>query len=74
MLIEDVKMLMAKKNISKSELARMIGESPQNLYLKFKRNSLKDDELKNIFNKLNIDAEIVYKDKENSKEIYRRKF
>lgn len=74
MLIEDLKMLMAKKNISRSELARMLGDSPQNLYLKFKRNSLKDYDLKEIFEKLNIDAEIIYRNKESEEEIYRRKF
>ena len=68
--IEDIKILCVKcGNISQSELARRLGESPQNLYLKLKRNSIKDSDLKQIALALNCKAEIVYKDIETGKEI-----
>ena len=73
MLAEDVKMLLAKKNISKSELARMLNDSPQNLGLKFKRNTFKDEDLKEIYEKINIVAEITYSDKNTGEEIFRSK-
>lgn len=72
MLSDDIKMIMAKRNISKAELARKIGESPQNLYLKFKRNSFQDDDFAKILNEIGVKAEITYIDKENDAEIYRR--
>lgn len=73
MLAEDVKMLLAKKNISKSELARMLNDSPQNLGLKFKRNTFKDEDLKEIYKKINIVAEITYSDKNTGEEIFKSK-
>ena len=39
MFVEDIKILALKRNISLSELARRLGESPQNYNIKFKRNS-----------------------------------
>jgi transcriptional regulator with XRE-family HTH domain len=68
--VEDIKILCVKcGNMSQSELARRLGESPQNLYLKLKRNSIKDSDLKQIALALNCKAEIVYKDIETGKEI-----
>ena len=68
--IEDIKILCVKcGNISQSELARRLCERPQNLYLKLKRNSIKDSDLKQIALALNCKAEIVYKDIETGKEI-----
>ena len=68
--IEDIKVLCVKcGNISQSELARRLGESPQNLYLRLKRNSIKDSDLKQIALALNCKVEIVYKDIETGKEI-----
>ena len=68
--IEDIKILCVKRGkISQSELARRLGESPQNFYLRLKRNSIKDSDLKQIALALNCKAEIVYKDIETGKEI-----
>ena len=68
--IEDIKILCVKRgNVSQSELARRLGESPQNLYLKLKRNSIKDSDLKQTASALNCKVEIIYKDIETGKEI-----
>lgn len=71
-LIEnDVTMLMASKKCSKAELAKRIGDSPQNLGLKFKRETLKTNDLQKILEALEIDAEITYTDKKTGKEIFK---
>ena len=68
--VEDIKIISIKQgNISQSELARRLGESPQNLYLKMKRNSIKDSDLKQIALTLNCKVEIIYKDIGTGKEI-----
>lgn len=43
-----VKMAMAAADVNMSELARRINQSPQNLSLKFKRDSLSRSELEQI--------------------------
>lgn len=73
MLVDDVKMLLAKKNISKSELARLLNDSPQNLGLKFKRNTFKDEDLKEIFSVLGVDATVTYEEKESGEIIFKSK-
>lgn len=70
MLSDDVKMLLAKRNISKSELARLLDDSPQNLGLKFKRNTFKDEDLKKIFEVLSVEATVTYKEKESGEIIF----
>ena len=45
---EQIRMLCAKLNISKAELARRLGQSPQNLNAKLKRESFTIEELKKI--------------------------
>lgn len=64
-LVDDIKMLLARKNVSKSELARLMNDSPQNLGLKFKRNTFKDNDLRKIFDALGVNATIVYEEKDN---------
>ena len=73
MLVDDLVMLLANKNCSKAELARRIGDSPQNLGLKFKRDSLKSEDLQKIYDALEIDAEITYIDRKTGKEIFKSK-
>ena len=69
--VEDLKILAVKRNISLSELARRLGESPQNYNIKFKRNSIKDVDLKQAAMALGCDVEIVFRDRESGKEIYK---
>lgn len=73
MFVEDLKVLTVKKNISMSELARRLGESPQNYHLKIKRNTIKDIDLKEAAKSLNCEVEIIYKDKDTGEEIYKSK-
>lgn len=51
---ELVKIICQKNNISISELARRIGQIPQNFNKKISRNTVSDKELLDIFDKLNI--------------------
>lgn len=45
---EKIDMALAKVKMSRSELARRLGTSPQNLYMKIKRNTLNDDDMQRI--------------------------
>ncbi len=51
---ELIKIICQKNNISLSELARKIGQTPQNFNKKILRNTVTDEELSEIFQKLNI--------------------
>jgi hypothetical protein len=73
MFTEDIKVLLAKKSMSFSGLARLLGESPQNYHTKIKRNSIKDVDLAEIGKALDLEIEIVYKDSKTGKEIYKSK-
>lgn len=73
MFVEDLKVLALKRNISLSELARRLGESPQNYNIKFKRNSIKDYDLKEAAKTLGCDVEIIYRDRETGEIVYKNK-
>lgn len=73
MFVEDLKVLALKKGISLSELARRLGESPQNYNTKFKRNSIKDHDLKESAKALGCEVEIIYRDKTTGEVIYESK-
>ena len=45
---QKINMALAYKGISQAELARRIGQTPQNLYKKIKRETLSNDELQQI--------------------------
>ena len=51
------KIICQKNNISLSELARRIGQTPQNFNKKILRNTISDDELSKILLVLNIEYE-----------------
>lgn len=51
---ELIKIICQKNNTSISELARKIGQTPQNFNKKILRNTLSDEELAEIFLVLNI--------------------
>ncbi len=69
--IEGVKILLLKRKSNKSDLARRLGDSTQNLGLKFKRNTLKDEGLKQITTALNCNFTYIFTDKQTGEEIYR---
>ncbi len=73
MFIEDLKILALKRNISLSELARRLGESPQNYNTKFKRNSIKDIDLRESAKALGCDVEVIYRDRETGEVFYKSK-
>lgn len=54
---EQIKILCVRMDISISELARRIGQSPQNFSAKLKRGTITDTELVKIANILNISYE-----------------
>ena len=69
--VEDIKILIVKKGISMSELARRLGESPQNYGLKLKRNSIRDKDLKQAALALGCAVEVYYKDLGTGEVIYK---
>ena len=71
--VEDIKVLALKRDISLSELARRLGESPQNYNIKFKRNSIKDIDLQQACKALGCEVEIIYRDKETGETLYNSK-
>lgn len=54
---EQIKVLCVRMDISLSELARRIGQSPQNFSAKLKRGTITDTELVKIADELNITYE-----------------
>lgn len=73
MFIEDIKVLIAKKGLNVSEVARRLGDSPQNLNQKLKRNAIKDIDLEQICKTMNCTVEIIYRDAETGEEVYKSK-
>ena len=54
---EQIRVLCVRSGVSLSELARRINQSPQNFNAKLKRNSITQDELKQIAKALNATYE-----------------
>ncbi|HAQ39810.1 MAG TPA: XRE family transcriptional regulator [Clostridiales bacterium] len=54
---EQIKVLCVRSNISLSELARRIGQTPQNFNSKLKRNTISQKEMIQIANVLNVKYE-----------------
>lgn len=54
---EQIKVLCVRMDISLSELARRIGQSPQNFSARLKRGTITDTELVKIADELNISYE-----------------
>lgn len=61
------------KGIKEAELARRMGQSPQNLSNKYRRGTLKVSELEDAANALDADLEIVFIDRAAGKPIYRER-
>ncbi len=56
-------------NMTESELARRMGQTPQNLNNKYKRNSFKISELEKIAEALDAELNVQFIDKETGKPI-----
>lgn len=48
MMAEKIKLVLVKRNMSKAQLAKILGCSSSNLYNKFKRDNFSEAELKEI--------------------------
>lgn len=57
MMSEKIKILLLKKGMSTSQLAELLGVTPQNLYNKFKRNNFSEKELYDISKVLDVKYE-----------------
>lgn len=57
MMAEKIKLVLVKRNMSKSQLAEKLGCSSSNLYNKFKRDNFSETELKEIASVLNCTFE-----------------
>lgn len=57
MMAEKIRLVLVKRNMSKSQLAEKIGCSPSNLYNKFKRDNFSEKELQQIADVLNCTFE-----------------
>lgn len=70
-IVEGIEILLLKRKSNKSDLARRLGESQQNLGKKFKRNTLKDEDLKQIAAALGCDLTYIFTDKQTGEEVHR---
>lgn len=59
------------KEITEAELARRMGQSPQNLSNKYRRGTLKVSELEQAAEALGADLRILFIDRETGKPIYK---
>lgn len=61
---ELIKMICQKNDISISELARKIEQTPQNFNKKILRNTVSDEELSNILSELNVvyEQKVIFDD------------
>jgi transcriptional regulator with XRE-family HTH domain len=61
-MTERIRFLLVKRNnISEAELARRVGESPQNFNRKMKRDNFTEDDLKKIAKALDCTYSVVFK-------------
>lgn len=59
------------KEITEAELARRMGQSPQNLSNKYRRGTLKVSELQQAADALGADLQILFVDRETGRPIYK---
>lgn len=69
--IEGIEILLLKRKSNKSDLARRLGDSPQNLGKKFKRGTLKDEDIKQIAAAMGCEFTYIFTDKRTGEEIHR---
>lgn len=72
-IVQDIEILMLKRGSNKSDLARRLGDSPQNVGQKFKRNTIKDEDVKQIAAALGCDFYYTFIDRETGEEVHRGK-
>lgn len=67
MMSEKIKILLLKKKMSVTDLAKLLNMTPQNLSNKFKRDNFSEKELNQIANALEVDLEMNFILKDGSK-------
>ena len=72
--VDSIRCLLVKRgNISQAELARRLGETPQNISKKLGRNSIRERDLRQISAAVGCSCEIVFTDTQTGKTVYREK-
>lgn len=71
MFIDDINAITGIKQINRSEIARRLNCTPQNVIQKLKRDGIKDIDAREIFKALNINASITYTDTNTGNIIYK---
>lgn len=71
MFINDINAITGLKRISRSEIARRLDTTPQNLVQKLNRESIKDNEAREIFKAINVNVSITYTDTTTGNVIYK---
>lgn len=71
MFIDDINAITGIKQINRSEIARRLNCTPQNVIQKLKRDGIKDIDAREIFKALNINASITYTDANTGNIIYK---
>jgi transcriptional regulator with XRE-family HTH domain len=66
---EKVKIIMGRRNVSITDLAKKTGQSPQNMSNKMSRDNFSEKELKEIAAALNCTFETVFKMNDTGEEI-----
>lgn len=61
---EKLEIIMKRKNITMTELAKRLKQSRQNVSKKFKRDNFTENDLKTISKALNVDYFIDFKERE----------
>lgn len=61
MMSEKIRIVLAKRDMKKAELARQLGWSTANLYGKMKRDNFSENELRQIAEVLNCTLDISFK-------------
>ena len=59
-MTEKIKILLIKKNMTVTDLAKKLNVTPQNLYNKFKRDNFSVKELQDIANVLDVEFEFGF--------------
>jgi transcriptional regulator len=68
-MAKQIRLLLVKQNnITEAELARMLGNTPANLYQKMKRDNFSEQDLRDIGNVLGCDVKIRFVDRQTGEE------
>lgn len=69
MTAEKIQMLLLKRKMKTTDLAKMLGCTPTNIYKKYKRDNFSEEEVKKIAELLNCDYEVTFTLKDTGEKI-----